>query len=101
MQKMRTLEEYTKERLKLHPEEIESFIQVMFEEYAKDKDAGALLSALRIVAQVQGVGKLAQDAGITRNGLQKALSEKGNPRLNSISGILESLGYHLTVQRIE
>jgi anthranilate phosphoribosyltransferase len=52
MQKMRSLKEYTKERLKLHPEESESFIRVMLREYAKNKDAGALLSALRIVGQL-------------------------------------------------
>ncbi len=33
-----------------HPEEIDSYISLIFEEYAKDGDTGALLSSLRVLS---------------------------------------------------
>ena len=54
MRKYRTLCEVTEEYLRKHPEEIDSFVSVVFEEYAQDGDIAALLSSLRIVSCVKG-----------------------------------------------
>jgi DNA-binding phage protein len=37
---------------------------------------------------------------MTRQGLQKALSANGNPRLDNINTIMRALGYQLMPQRI-
>lgn len=49
--KYRTFSEVTEEHYRNHPEEIDGFLKIAFEEYAKDNDTGALLSALRIISR--------------------------------------------------
>jgi probable addiction module antidote protein len=101
MRKYRTLHDYTEQYFKKHPEEIDAFLKESFEEYAKDGDRRTLLSQLRVVARVKGISTIAEQIGVTRQGLQKALSEKGNPRLSNITSILMAMGYHLMPQRMD
>jgi HTH-type transcriptional regulator / antitoxin HigA len=100
MRKYRTLSEVTEEYYLENPEEIEGFLKITFEEYAKDNDTGALLSALRIISRAKGISAMANEIGMTRQGLQKALSVKGNPRLESINSIMQALGYRLTPEKL-
>ena len=100
MRKYRTLNDVTEEYYLENPEEIEGFLKITFEEYAKDSDAGALLSALRIISRVKGISKMADEIGITRKGLQKALSVNGNPRLENINSIMQALGYRLSAEKL-
>lgn len=101
MRKYRTFSDVTTEYYRDHPEEIDDFLKVTFEEYARDNDIGALLSALRIISRVKGVSATAETAGISRKGLQKALSENGNPQFASVNAIMQALGYRLTAEKIE
>ncbi len=91
----RTLDQISVEYFTSHPGEIDDFVNEIFAEYAEDGDSAALLSALRIIARVKGVSTIAEEVGMTRQGLQRALSEKGNPRLDNINAILQALGYQL------
>ncbi|MFN8491747.1 MAG: addiction module antidote protein [Caldilineaceae bacterium] len=101
MSNYRTLEEVSVEYFTQHPEEIEAFLQEIFADYAQDGDSVALLSALRIIARMRGISTLAEEVGMTRQGLQKALSANGNPRLDNVNAIMRALGYQLLPQRIE
>ena len=101
MPKYRTLGQVTEEYFREHPDEIEHFLTENFEEYAEDGDSAALLSALRIVARVKSVSALADEIGMSRHGLQKALSAKGNPRLDNINSIMRAMGYRLMPQKVE
>ncbi|MEH2027664.1 addiction module antidote protein [Nostoc sp.] len=67
----------------------------IFQEYAEDNDSGALLASLRVVARVRGISEIAEKTGMTRQGLQKALSSNGNPRLENINSIMKALEYCL------
>lgn len=84
-----------------HPEEIDEFLAVAFEEYAKDKDTGALLAQLRMIARVKGVSATADAASMSRKGLQKALSTEAKPRFESVTAIMGAMGYCLVPQRTE
>lgn len=99
--KHRTLDECEEEYYRNHPKEIDGYLSVAFEEYAKDGCTSALLSQLRMIARVKGVSKIASDTGITRNGIQKALSEQGNPHFESVNSIIHAMGYRLTPQRLD
>jgi probable addiction module antidote protein len=99
--KYRTLDEVSEEYYRNHPDEIDGYLTTVFEEYAKDGCTPALLSSLRMIARVKGISVIAEQTGLTRNGIQKALSEQGNPRLENINSIMRALGYHLTLQKIE
>jgi probable addiction module antidote protein len=84
-----------------HPEEIDEFITIIFDEYAKDGDTGALLASLRTVSRVKGISAIAEETGISRNGIQKALSETGNPEFASVNAILHAMGYSLMPHRLD
>ncbi len=101
MPQYRTLETYTEEYFSKHPEEIDDFMTESFAEYAKDGDNAALLSQLRVIARVKGISAIASKAGISRQGLQKALSSKGNPRLDNINAIMHAMGYSLMPQKMD
>jgi HTH-type transcriptional regulator/antitoxin HigA len=101
MPSYRTLDEITVEYFNRHPEEVDAFISEAFADYAQDGDSAALLSSLRVIARVKGISTMAAEIGMTRQGLQKALSAKGNPRLDNINAIMRAMGYQLMAQRLE
>ena len=98
MANYRSLEEVSAEYFSEHPEEIDDFLNEIFIDYAADGDSAALLSALRVIARVKGLSTMAEEVGMTRQGLQKALSSKGNPRLDNINAIMRAMGYQLMPQ---
>ena len=61
-------------------------------------DAGYIARALGVVARARGMSQVAKDAGVTREGLYKALSSEGDPRLTTLLGVAKSLGLTVTVQ---
>ena len=72
MPKLRTLDTVEADYLNDHPDELEEYVSVIFEEYARDGDIGALLASLRTISKVKGITATAQKAGLSRKGLQKA-----------------------------
>ncbi len=99
--KLRTFDQVDEEYFKDHPEGIEDYLKICFEEYAKDRCTPALLSSLRMIARVKGVSTLAEETGMSRKGLQKALSEDGNPRFENINAIMQAMGYRLTAEKLD
>lgn len=97
----KTLDGSEEEYYRNHPDEIDGYLTKAFEEYAKDGCTATLLAQLRMIARVKGITALSQETGITRNGIQKALSENGNPRFESINAIMNAMGYRLTPQRLD
>ncbi len=93
----RTFDEVVEERFRENPELVPIFLQTVFEEYEKDPDEGALLSALRQVAKANGgMTELAKKTNLSRERLYKTLSPEGNPRLKNLRRILQAFGYTLT-----
>jgi probable addiction module antidote protein len=64
-------------------------------------DAQYLAHALGVVARARGMSKVAKDAGVTREGLYKALSAEGDPRLTTFLGVIRSLGLEICVKPAE
>lgn len=63
----------------------------------EDSDPRVFLLALRDVAEVQGIAKLASEAGLKRESTYRILSEQGNPELKSLNALLHTLGLRLSV----
>jgi probable addiction module antidote protein len=61
-------------------------------------EPGALLPALRHLAQAQGIAKVAKAAGVERESLYRALSLRGNPRLSTLVAVTKAIGLRLTVE---
>ena len=97
----RTFEEVTAEQLRNNPGLIDGFLSSIFEDYAEDGDVSSLLTSLRIVARAKGVTDISKESGISRNGIQKALSEEAKPRFETISTIINAFGYQLSVNKSE
>ena len=65
----------------------------------EDNGDGALIrTALNNIARAKGMGRLAESAGMTRQGLYKALSSEGNPSFATMMKIIKALGVKLHVQ---
>jgi probable addiction module antidote protein len=59
----------------------------------------ALLTALRHVAEAQGMSAVAEREGIPRESLYRALGPKGNPTVKTLLAIFSSSGLRLFVTR--
>ena len=57
-----------------------------------------LLLALRRVAEVRGLAKVAKTAGIERESLYRALSPSGNPRFSTLVAVAKAMGLKLTFE---
>ena len=62
-------------------------------------DPRHIASALGDVARSRGMTEIARKAGVGRQALYGALSETGNPTLETLTAVLKALGLQLTVQR--
>lgn len=67
-------------------------------EVMADGDTRALPLALREAADVLGMAELARRTGLNRETLYRTLSERGNPRLDTLDAILDAFGLRLSVQ---
>ncbi|MBS7805328.1 putative addiction module antidote protein [Rhizobiales bacterium TNE-4] len=68
-------------------------------EAALEEDDPALLThALGVIARAQGMAKIAEEAGVTREALYKALSADGDPRLSTFLGVVRALGLRLDIR---
>lgn len=100
MKNYRTLDQVETQYFIDHPDEINDYVTEIFIEYSQDHDTKALLASLRVIARVKGISALAEETGITRKGIQKALSEEGNPKFESINAIMNAMGYQLMPQQM-
>jgi probable addiction module antidote protein len=60
-------------------------------------DHTALLLALRQVAKAHGMAEIARRAEVGDKTLFKALSENGNPTLDTVNKVLHAMGLRLSV----
>jgi probable addiction module antidote protein len=72
---------------------IEAYVEAAFEE----GDPKVIAMALGDIAKAKGMTQVAKDAGITREALYKSLSEKGDPKLSTLLGVMKALGLRFTV----
>lgn len=62
-----------------------------------DGDPALVSTAFGNIAWARGMTQLAKDAGITRDGLCKALPPTGNPSFSTAQKVVRALGYKLDV----
>jgi probable addiction module antidote protein len=101
MSQYRKFRDLVIEDLRNDPEYAEAYLRVAFEEFEQEGDSEHLMVALRNVAEAQGgVPELARRLKKGKTSLYKALSEQGNPRIETVGAILQGLGYRLTLEPI-
>lgn len=57
-----------------------------------------ITTALSIIARAKAMTYVAEEAGITREALYKALSPEGDPSLSTLISIAKALGIQITAQ---
>ena len=75
------------------PVEAAAFIEAVIEM----EDPAALVVALRKVAQAHGMAEVARRALVGDKTLFRALSENGNPTLDTVHKVLHAVGLRLSV----
>ncbi len=74
---------------------VEEFLRDAFE----SEHPGVISRALGVVARSRGMSALAQDTGLSRQALYKALSDKGNAEFATVMKVAHALGFRLTLER--
>jgi probable addiction module antidote protein len=77
------------------PEDCAAFIEAAIDEAADDPAFIALV--LGEVARSRGMAQTARDAGMTREGLYKALSPQGNPSFATVLKVLGAMGLRMRI----
>ena len=76
-------------------EDVRLYLEACAEE---DPGDGSLIrAALNDIARAQNMSLLSRDVGMSREGLYKALSEKGNPSFATVIRITRALGMQLRI----
>src|SRR4051812_29586735 len=57
-----------------------------------------IANALGTIARARGMSEVARGAGVTREALYKAFSDKGDPRLSTLLGVLKTLDLKLSAR---
>lgn len=78
-------------------EAIAAYLEAAFE----DGDPKMVAVALGDIAKAKGMSAVAREAGITREALYKALSDKGDPKLSTLLGVMKALGLRFTVTKAD
>jgi len=81
------------------PEDCALYIKAALEEAGDDP--AFMAAVLGDVARSRGMAQTARDAGITREGLYKAVAPDGNPSYATMVKVLRALGLRFTVEAIE
>jgi len=96
---MRKLEDYLTESLK-DTKEAQAFLTAALEEFQEDNDFEAFANALEILIKAQGsVSQFSKDTDINRTHLYRIINNEVQPQFSTISNILKSLGFKLSVKR--
>jgi len=66
----------------------------------EDGDPALIAAALGDVARARNLSKLARDVGMSRQGLDKALSGNGNPSLATVVKVAQALGLQLSFKTV-
>ncbi|MEL6064334.1 MULTISPECIES: addiction module antidote protein [unclassified Methylobacterium] len=78
------------------PEDIALYIEAVLE----DGDPALVADAIGVVARARGMAQIAQETGRSREQLYRTLSERGNPQLDTLMGVLKAIGLRLSVKPI-
>ena len=79
-------------------EDIAAYLEAVMEEGSDDP--AYVAHALGVVARARNMTALAHEVGMSRVGLNKALSGEGNPTLSTILKVVKALGLKVSIQPV-
>ena len=75
-------------------EDVMAHLKVALEE----NDVDFLLSILNVLARSKGMAEIADDLGVSREGLYKSLAPGSNPAFGTVVKNLDNLGFKLNIE---
>jgi probable addiction module antidote protein len=78
----------------------EAAIAAYIEAVIEDGDPGLVAAAIGDIARARGMAQIAKETGRSRESLYRALSDRGNPELATLMGVLKALGLQLSVKPV-
>jgi probable addiction module antidote protein len=97
--KNRAHEQVVIEMLKADPEFANDYLTAALQEAELPGGHQALLTAMRHIAEAQGMASVAKRAGIPRESLYRALSPRGNPTIKTWMAVLNASGLQMSIHR--
>lgn len=91
MKTYRSHDDYLNKALK-DPKEAARYLNAA----AEENDQALIIAALAQVAKAHGLSRTAKMAAISRMGLYKTLSKKGNPEFRTFMGVLRASGLQMS-----
>lgn len=79
-------------------EDVAAYLEAVLEESADDSKV--IAQALGTIARSRNFSKIARQAGMSREGLYKALSPTGNPSLETVMRVTHALGLRLRFESL-
>ena len=79
-------------------EDVAAYLEAVLED--ADDDPAVIAAALGAIARSRNLSQIARDAGMSREGLYKALSGDGNPSLATVMKVAHALGLRLRFEAI-
>lgn len=77
----------------------EKEIQLYLNEVLQEDNVDLILSALGDITRARNMSQIARNAGISREGLYKALSSTGNPTFATVIKVMKALNLQFQVQQ--
>ncbi|ACA32555.1 addiction module antidote protein [Histophilus somni] len=77
----------------------EEEIRFYLNEVMKEGDVDLILSALGDIAKARNMSQLAKEVGVSREGLYKAFSGKGNPTFSTVLKVMKALNLSLEIKQ--
>ena len=68
---------------------------------SEDGEPDMMIAALATIARARNMTRLAKDAGVTREGLYKALAPAGNPGFGTVAKVARALGYGISFRTLD
>lgn len=77
-------------------EDVAAYLEAVMEEGGDDP--AYIARALGVIARARNMTALAREVGMSRVGLNKALSGEGNPTLSTVMKVAKALGLKVSIQ---
>lgn len=74
-------------------EDIKAYLNASFE----TGDSKLIARALGDVAKAKGMSKISKETSLDRSNLYESLTEQGDPRLSTVTKLIEVFGYSVSV----
>ena len=75
--------------------------QIYLEDALENGHPALIVAVIGDIARARGMTEIARSAGISREVLYKSFRLGGNPTVNTLSRVVEALGYRVTFEKAE